>query len=60
MPDDVEQVGDREQQILEYAIAAARKPLAPGSPGECQRCGEESKRLVDGNCARCRDKYHLP
>ena len=60
MADEVDQGNDRAQQILEYAIAAARKPLVPGEPGECQRCGEESRRLVGGYCAPCRDKYHLP
>ena len=27
--------------------------------GECDLCGEESGRLVEGVCARCRDRYKL-
>ena len=30
-----------------------------GEPGECDKCGETSPRLVDGNCCRCRDKFKL-
>jgi hypothetical protein len=38
-----------------------RASLIPnGEPGECDYCGEQSLRLVCGNCARCRDKYKLP
>lgn len=31
-----------------------------GSPGECDLCGEHSMRLIEGACAPCRDRYHLP
>lgn len=27
---------------------------------DCDLCGEHSMRLVQGACAPCRDKYHLP
>jgi len=27
-----------------------------GGPGECEECGEESPRLVDRLCARCRER----
>lgn len=40
-----------------YADLAASIPK--GEPGECIRCGEESLRLVNDVCARCRDKYKL-
>lgn len=33
--------------------------IPAGVPGECDKCGEESLRLVDGVCCRCRDKYKL-
>ena len=39
---------------------AARAVIPAGEPGECLNCGEESKRLVRGNCARCRDELRLP
>lgn len=37
---------------------ASRIPV--GEPGECEMCGEQSGRLVNGVCAPCRDKHHLP
>lgn len=60
MADEVDHANDLAQQILDSAIAAARKPMVKGEPGECHRCREESLRLINDTCARCRDKYHLP
>lgn len=38
-----------------------RATLIPvGEPGECDRCGDEFPRLVNGVCCRCRDKFKLP
>ncbi|MDN4632298.1 conjugal transfer protein TraR [Sphingomonas sp. PsM26] len=37
------------------AIAAACVPVPRGVSGECNECGDESKRLVAGWCAPCRD-----
>jgi hypothetical protein len=42
---------------LERAIAAARGEIKPGKPGECDLCGEWSSRLIEGECAPCRDRY---
>ena len=33
--------------------------LVPGTPGECELCGEWSGRLVGGACAPCRDRHGL-
>lgn len=44
-----------EQEHLARSIAAARQPVPIGAPGECDNCGEDSPRLVNGHCARCRD-----
>lgn len=56
---------DRAQPIIEQAVEDAvkrirQKQMDPGKPGECERCGEYSKRLVKGVCARCRERYRLP
>lgn len=48
-------VGDREAAIRHQAEA-----IPAGTPGDCDYCGEWSGRLVEGACARCRDKYRLP
>lgn len=44
---------------LAEAIRRHSKDLAPGKPGDCDMCGEWTGRLVNGTCARCRDKYGL-
>lgn len=44
--------------IEEVRKRAALIPI--GEVGECKKCEEFSLRLVNGNCASCRDKYKLP
>ncbi len=55
MTDIVDMAGEIEREHLARAIAAARVPIPAGAPGECERCGEDMPRLVDGWCAPCRD-----
>ena len=43
------------QQAVERAQRAAGD-MPAGSAGECDLCGIEKPRLVNGICARCRDK----
>lgn len=45
-------------QIKEIRRRAAAIPV--GKPGDCKFCGEWSGRLVNGGCAPCRDRRHLP
>ena len=43
----------------ESSLAAVRRAAAAipaGEPGECEECGEESPRLVERLCARCRER----
>ena len=43
----------------ESSLAAVRRAAAAipeGEPGECADCGEESQRLVERLCARCRER----
>nr|WP_221239982.1 conjugal transfer protein TraR [Sphingomonas abaci] len=40
---------------LRASLAAARQPVAIGTPGECQKCGDDMPRLVGGLCGFCRD-----
>ena len=44
-----------DDHVKEAMRRAAEIPI--GAPGECHSCGEESPRLVDNTCARCRDNY---
>lgn len=60
MTDEIDRAQEREQQDRERAIAAAARDLVPEHTGDRDLCGEHSMRLVEGACAPCRDKYHLP
>lgn len=53
--DELEKQYDKAQRHFREQVAMIPK----GEPGECYKCGEESLRLVEGACARCRDKYKL-
>lgn len=52
---------DKAQPIIEYELERhlARIPTKyeppPGAPGECDLCGRDSGRLINGVCAPCRD-----
>lgn len=58
--DPLDEAQNLTQKLIDAGIDECRKPLAAGEPGTCDFCGEESMRLIGGNCARCRDKYGLP
>jgi RNA polymerase-binding transcription factor DksA len=63
MADEADVTGER-MAIQEAAdIAAIRRKaeaIEPGEPGECERCGEDMPRLINGVCAPCRDRHKLP
>lgn len=57
---------DRSTEDSEFLMDAQVKDIhskvvniPEGTAGECDKCGEEAPRLVDGNCCRCRDKFKL-
>lgn len=63
MADDVDLSQDRIEITSSEAIKRIRDQAAvipSGHPGECELCGQPSKRLVDEVCAPCRDEYKLP
>lgn len=41
------------------AIRTRAQAIPAGNPGECAHCGEFTPRLVNGACARCRDRLKL-
>lgn len=56
--DEIDIANDHAQKMEERNIAAIRAAAADipaGTPGECESCGLESKRLVNDMCAPCRD-----
>lgn len=62
MADEVDQIQEFQQLTTDKEIEKIREKAAKipsGTPGDCNICGEESQRLVHGNCAPCRDRYGL-
>lgn len=62
MTDEIDMANDRAEQFTEDAIRRAGYGvvLPQGYAGDCELCGHWSGRLIDGNCAPCRDRYGLP
>ena len=60
MADEIDRANDYAQMATDAAINQNRKDLQPGTPGDCDLCGEWSGRLINGACAPCRDKFRLP
>ena len=61
MADDIDRAQERDQIIREDALEEQRRKgdMPAGAPGECERCGYDKPRLVNGVCAPCRDHYGL-
>lgn len=61
MADEIDKAQELEEHHRQNALAN-RGPyqLPPGTPGDCDLCGEFFSQLVDGACGHCRDKYKLP
>lgn len=55
MVDRADMAVDIEAEHIAAGIRRATAPIPIGAPGECDNCGEDMPRLVDGLCARCRD-----
>ena len=63
MADEADKTSERMEVQKAADIAEIRRKAAEipkGKPGECERCGEPSRRLVGGACVPCRDKFKLP
>lgn len=59
MPDEIDQCQEfqhfHNEALVKKAIADGAS-IPTGIAGECKNCGEQSPRLVGGNCAPCRDE----
>lgn len=58
MADEIDETNEREQHLLDRNVQKIREDAAnmpAGSPGECDKCGNETQRIVDGLCCPCRD-----
>lgn len=51
----IETLAEKDVAFIRYKAAQMPK----GETGECEYCGEHSQRIVNGACARCRDKLKL-
>lgn len=56
----VEETTSAEKADRIMHISALARAIPVGYAGECDICLNHSPRLVDGVCARCRDRYKLP
>ena len=59
MADIIDIANDYAAIEAESSLAMVRRAAAAipaGEPGECEECGEESPRLVERLCARCRER----
>ena len=61
---DIAEVTAERMEVREAAyIAEIRRKAAEipkGVPGECDLCGEDMPRLINGVRAPCRDRHKLP
>ena len=63
MADEADKTADRMEFEEAANIAEIRRKAAEipkGKPGECERCGEDMPRLINGVCAPCHDRHKLP
>lgn len=47
--------GIMDEHLARGIQSVTRARFDPGEPGECDECGEDMPRLVNGRCAPCRD-----
>ena len=60
MADEIDRANATAEAELERSIRAARQPIPVGVPGECDGCGDDMPRLVNGLCGYCRDGRRKP
>ena len=61
MDDDIDRAEERARIAVDARVAQIRANVElRGEPGECDHCGEQSPRLVQGACVPCRTKLKLP
>ena len=62
MTDEVDRSTEDSEFLMDAQVKDIRSKVTKipaGIAGECDKCGEEMPRLIDGNCCRCRDKFKL-
>jgi len=59
MADKIDVANEYYERWLKDNLSRVNREIPKGEPGVCDYCDKESPRLVDGVCARCRDKYRL-
>jgi hypothetical protein len=60
MPDEADEAQAVEETLREALIRQTARDIPPGTPGDCDLCGEWCGRLIGGACAPCRDHFKLP
>lgn len=59
MADEVDIANDNIEREKAMWNATLHYDIPQGTAGVCNRCEEDSPRLIKGVCAPCRDKYKL-
>ena len=59
MADEADRATEEHDAWLADQIRANRAYLPPGQPGQCEECGLDSGRLVNGVCATCREELGI-
>ncbi len=59
MADEADIANDYWEKLQAAALSSVRPEMPKGEPGECEWCGEHSRRLVRKACAKCRDEFNL-
>lgn len=60
MSDIVDLAQQLEAERVVWALARISGTIPVGTQGECDGCGENMPRLVDGRCGYCRDGRRPP
>jgi len=56
LADEVDIANDYAERMREAALQSIIRDIPKGAPGECDECGNETARIVNGLCARCREE----
>lgn len=57
--DEANELAMMEVQSISIEARNRAAAIPTGEPGMCMDCGWDSKRLVHGRCAPCRDQKHM-
>lgn len=61
MDDDIDRAEERARIAVEARVSQIRANTElKGAPGECEYCGDDAPRILNGACVACRRRLNLP